>query len=298
MSRPPKTRRLGKELRNGPENPRRPILTYLRGVLASLNPTEVLIAESVLRDPERIITSSIAEVSTACGASVGAIVGFCQSLGLKGFADFRIALARDLAQAGMPAGHSGACGSLFEKVFYVHAKSLTETLQMNPGRALEQAADVLRKARRIEVFSIGLSYPVAYTAYCKFTLLGLKASASFDAHLQLIAASQLEAGDLGFGISLSGSTRETAQCVEVSRANGATTMCLTNAVKSPITSHSDFCLYATPSEINYFQAPLASRVTQLAIIDALFVSLAMENKNRTATRLQRYGEELRKRRES
>jgi DNA-binding MurR/RpiR family transcriptional regulator len=67
-------------------------------------------------------------------------------------------------------------------------------------------------------------------------------------------------------------------------------------MKSLITSCSDLCLYATPSEIKYFQAPLASRITQLAVIDALFVSLALKNKNRTAARLQQSAEELLKRR--
>jgi DNA-binding MurR/RpiR family transcriptional regulator len=45
----------------------------------------------------------------------------------------------------------------------------------------------------------------------------------------------------------------------------------------------------------YFQAALAARVTQLAVIDALFVSLALKNKNRTAARLQRAAEELQNR---
>jgi DNA-binding MurR/RpiR family transcriptional regulator len=43
------------------------------------------------------------------------------------------------------------------------------------------------------------------------------------------------------------------------------------------------------SEIKYFQASLASRITQLAVLDALFVALAMKNKNRTAARLQGSG---------
>jgi DNA-binding MurR/RpiR family transcriptional regulator len=41
---------------------------------------------------------------------------------------------------------------------------------------------------------------------------------------------------------------------------------------------------------------LASRITQLAVIDALFVALALKHKNRTAGRLQQSAEELFKRR--
>ena len=274
----------------------RPLPTYLRGVLNSLNPTERLIADCVLADPERVITSSIAEVKSRSGASVGSIVGFCRRLGLKGFAEFKIALAQDLAQSGLPGMEGPQGGSVAEKVFHYHAQSLIETLQANPAAAFERAAEALERARRIEFFSIGLSYPVAYTAYSKFALLGLQASTEADSHMQLIKATQLRPGDVAFGISCSGATRETVQCLEVAKAKGATTIALTNAMKSPITNFSDLCLYATPSEINYFQAPLASRVTQLAVIDALFVSLALKHRSRTSARLQQSRQELLKRR--
>lgn len=270
----------------------RAVLAYLKGSLASLNPTDRRIADCVLADPEKVVASSIADIKEASGASVGSIVGFCRRLGLSGFADFKIALARDLAQSGMPGGDAQPNGSLFEKVFQFHTESLADTLRINPEETLERVAQVLEKARRIEFFAIGLSYPVAYTASCKFLLLGLPAAAQFDSHLQLISATQLRAGDVAFGISLAGTTRETVQCLEVARGKGATTVCLTNAMKSPITDSSDWVLYGAPSEIKYFQAPLASRITQLAVLDALFVTLALKNKNKTAARLQSSGEEL------
>jgi DNA-binding MurR/RpiR family transcriptional regulator len=187
-------------------------------------------------------------------------------------------------------------GTLLEKVFHFHSQSLVDTLQINAQSTFERVSELMEKSSKIEFYSIGLSYPVAYTAYCKFILLGLPASAQLDPHMQLIGATQLKVGDVAFGISCSGSTRETVQCLEVAKANGATTICLTNAMKSPITDCSDLALYATPSEIKYFQAPLASRITQLAVIDALFVSMALKNKNKTAARLQRSSEELLKRR--
>lgn len=281
---------------DGASEARPPLLPFVRGMLPSLNPTERLIAEFVLADPEKVISSGVAELSKSCDASVGAIVNFCQKLGLKGFAQFRIALARDLAQAGLPAGQAQHNGSILERVFQEHVQSLKETLQINSGETFERVALAIEKAQRIEFFAIGLSYPVAYTACCKFLLLGLPAIAHADSHIQLIGATQLKRGDLAFGISLSGATLETVQCLEVARAKGATTVCLTNAMKSSITMRSDFSLYATPSEVMYFQAPLASRMTQLAVIDALFVSLASKNKNKTAAKLQQSAEELLKRR--
>jgi DNA-binding MurR/RpiR family transcriptional regulator len=279
---------------------KRPLLVYLQGILPSLNPAERLIAEFVMADPERILSSSIAEIRNGSGASVGSIVGFCRTLGLKGFANFKIALARELAQGGLP-GTSDSNGSrsglpLFESVFQFHARSLTETMKINRPETLQEASRLLEKARRIEFFSIGISYPVAYTARCKFRLIGLPASTEFDSHLQLVAATQLRKGDVAFGISCSGNTRETVECIEVAKSKGATTICLTNSMKSEIVRYSDIALYATPSEVKYFQAPLASRITQLAVVDALFVAVALRHKNRTVAKLQDAGEKLLKRR--
>jgi DNA-binding MurR/RpiR family transcriptional regulator len=235
------------------------------------------------------------------GASVGSIVGFCRSLGLKGFAEFKITLARELAQSGFSGFGPGADGggqndSLFEKVFRFHAQSLIETLQINSQKTFRQAALALDRSRRIELFSTGISFPIAYLASCKFKLIGLPASTQFDLHMQLVAATQLRKSDVAFGISCSGSTRETVRCMEIAKARGAKTICLTNSMKSPITACADFALFATPSEIKYFQAPLASRITQLAIIDALFVFLAQKHKDRTAVELRNAGEELLKQR--
>jgi RpiR family carbohydrate utilization transcriptional regulator len=280
--------------------PNRPLLVYLQGVLPSLKRTERLIAEYILSDPERILSSSIAEIRNGSGASVGSIVAFCRNLGLKGFANFKMALARELAQTGLPGMRDGSVDlsgmSLFERVFHFHAQSLAETLKINGEEILQEASRLLEKAHHIEFFSIGISYPVAYTARCKFRLIGLPASTEFDAHMQLIAATQLRKGDVAFAISCSGTTRETVECLEIASSKGATTICLTNSMKSEIVRHADLALYATPSEVKYFQAPLASRITQLAVVDALFVAVALRHKNRTAAHLQDAGKELLKRR--
>lgn len=274
----------------------RPLLVYLQAILPSLKPAERLIGQYVVDDPERVLSSSISEMRSGSGASVGSIVGFCRNLGLQGFADFKIALARELAQAGLPAsarefnrrpGHS-----LFENVFQFHTQSLRETLQINTPETLLKAARLLESARKIEFFSIGMSYPIAYAACQKLRLIGLPASTQSDSHLQLVTATQLHKGDVAVGISCSGCTRETVQCLQTARENKATTLCLTNCMKSPITAYADVVLYATPSEIKYFQAPLASRVTQLALVDALFVSIALRRKNKTMKHLQSAGEKL------
>jgi RpiR family transcriptional regulator, carbohydrate utilization regulator len=240
------------------------LLANLRSTLASLTPTDRRIADCVLANPETILTSPIAHLSTQSHTSVGSIVAFCRHLGLKGFADFKLALATDLAHA-IPAPAEHADHSMFTELF----QSLTDTLRLNTQHAFERSAQMLQSAQRIEVFSISQSYLMAYIAYRQFVVLGLPASIEADAHLQLIKATQLKSGDVAFGISAAGTTSETVQCLELAKSRGAAALCITNALKSPITAYSDVCLFASGTDTEHRETTLVPRMTQLAVIDAL-----------------------------
>ena len=120
------------------EASKRPLLIYLQATLPSLNPAERLIADYILKDPEKVLSSSISEMRRGAGASVGSIVGFCRNLGVKGFTDFKITLARELAQGGFSASQKGLVGeeplSLFQTVFDFHAQSLARSSMIPPMR--------------------------------------------------------------------------------------------------------------------------------------------------------------------
>jgi DNA-binding MurR/RpiR family transcriptional regulator len=285
-----KTRKKG----TGPLIRQTALLARMKASLPSLRRTDKVIAEAILRDPERIVTSPIAELSRISGASEGSIVGFCQRLNMKGYSEFKIALARDLAGSGLSAGTALSKTSHLGEIISYHINCLSEVPHVNDEKSFKAAVNSLRRARRIGIFSIGMSFAPAFSAAAKFRLIGLPAVAHADAHLQLIDACNLGRGDAALGISSSGTTNETISCLQVAQEKGAKTICITNAMSSPITSVSDICLYATPSEVNYFQAPLASRVTQLAIIDALFVALTLQDRDGAGAMLQRSAEELRR----
>jgi DNA-binding MurR/RpiR family transcriptional regulator len=239
-------------------------------------------------------------LANRAGVSTGAIVQFCKALRLKGLPALKIALARDLAEPvfAFPQEGNDRSGStdILHRVFQEHLKSLNQTLQLNSVSSLNAAAGALLKARRIVLFSIGLSYPVAYSLYARLRFLGLPAFIEYDSHLQLAAAAEMHRGEVAIGFSLSGSTSETVECLHVSHMRNAKTICITNSVDSPLARAADIKLYAAPSEVKYFQAPLASRVTQLALADALLVIVGLQRKQKALTHLRRAEEHLLNRR--
>lgn len=270
----------------------RPLLPWIQGRLPTLKKAQRRIAEEVIRDPEEFISQPISELARRCKVSPASIVIFCKFFGLKGLPALKVALARGLAEPLFASQGQGGASAALERVFDAHLKSLQETLRLNKPETLTTAAKTLSKARRTVLFSIGLSYPVAYSIYARMRFIGLPAMIEYDSHLQLAAASEMRPREAAIGISLAGNTSETVECLRLARSRGARTICITNSVDSLVAKAADIRLYAAPSEVKYFQAPLASRVTQMAIADALLDELSRSNRRRTLSHLRRAGEHL------
>jgi DNA-binding MurR/RpiR family transcriptional regulator len=196
-------------------------------------------------------------------------------MGLKGFPALKIALARELSEPvlvpGKKLGNPDGIPSIVQRVFEQHIESLRQTLRLNTVETLNTAAKLLGGAKRIVLFSVGLSYPVAYSLYARLRFIGLPAFIEFDSHMQLAAAAEIGRSEVALAVSVAGSTSETVECLRLSKLRGARTICITNSVNSPLAHAADVPLYAAPSEVKFFQAPLASRVTQLALADVLLV---------------------------
>ncbi|HEX5482320.1 MAG TPA: MurR/RpiR family transcriptional regulator [Terriglobia bacterium] len=278
----------------------RTLLPVIQGRLPTFKKAQRRIAEAAIKDPEQFIAQSIAEVAERCGVSPGSIVIFCKSLGLKGFPALKMAIARELseqlfASPNQEGGRRGAPAGL-QKVLEEHIKALQDTVRLNTPETLASAVKLLAKSRRTVLFSIGLSYPVAYSLYARMRFIGIPAQIEYDSHLQLAAAAEMRPGEAGIGVSLAGSTRETVECLRLAKSQGAKTVCITNSIDSLLAQTADVRLYAAPSEVKYFQAPLASRVTQLAVADALVVELGVQRRRRALAHLRRAEEHLLQRR--
>ena len=279
------------------------LLPFIRGLLPTFRRAQRRIADAVLNDPERFISRPISQLAKDCGVSPGSIVLFCQSLKLAGLPALKIALARELAAPMLPFlnkefEHRDGASAILQRVLEQHIESLHQTFKLNAvgklnaASALGEAVEVVLKAKRIVLFSIGLSYPVAYSVYARLRFLGLPAFIEYDSHLQLAAASEMNGTEAAVGISVSGSTSETVECLRLSKSRGAKTICITNSIDSPLARAADVRLYAAPSEVKYFQAPLASRVTQLALADALLVLVGLRRKRKALVHLRRAEEQL------
>lgn len=277
-----------------------PVLASLRSLLPRMTTAEAAVARAVLRDPVGGAKASVQALATVAQVSTATVVRTCRVLGFAGFRDFRTALIADVSRVPeMVIDEVGAEDGAYEiakKVFAADIEAIQSTLEMLDAAAFVAAVDLLGAARRIEVYGIGSSGPVATDAYYRLLRLGMRVGVATDAHMQAVGASLLEQGDVALVVSHTGRTVETLNTARIARAAGAKVLAVTSFLDAPLAEHADLLLVAATAETAYRTEAMASRIAHLSIVDALYVALAHRGGLRSAQVLQRTGDIIEERR--
>ena len=93
--------------------------------------------------------------------------------------------------------------------------------------------------------------------------------------------------DVGIVISYSGQTTEMIECMKVMKNNGASIIAITSYNPSPVAELSDYNLYVAPNEAILRSGAMSSRISQLNIIDILFIAYAIREYDISVERLKR-----------
>lgn len=276
------------------------MLERLRARRASLPPAERRVADLVLAHPEGILQAPISKIAERAGVSQPTVVRFCRSLDCRGLSDFKLRLAR-ATHGGTPFVHSDvspgdSIADIAAKVFDNTLSGLARARSDLDLNAIERAAELLAGARRVEFYGLGNSGITALDAQHKLFRLGISCVAYNDSHVQGMAATLVEAGDVVVAISASGRTIDIVRAVEVARESGAATIAITRS-GSPLAGAADLLLVAQAEEEDPdIYSPMITRLIHLAIIDVLTVAVAIRGGGKVSARLARTKQTLQQRR--
>jgi RpiR family carbohydrate utilization transcriptional regulator len=265
------------------------ILTLIRQSMRILPPTARRIASYVDEHAQDVIRMSITELAEQAEASEGSVVGLCRRLGIDGFQELKILLSRDVVD---PVRHnqedlneSDSVSDVAEHVFAAHIASLQQTRQLLVTQSLTKAVDIIRGARRLEVYGIGSSGPIAQDLAYRLLQLGRDVKVVTDSHIQAVSAAMTDAGTAVITISHSGSTTETVLATRLARDAGARTIGITRMGKSPLARYCDIVLHTIANETRYRPEAMSSRVAQLALVDTLVSCCALADAKRSVAKL-------------
>ncbi len=274
-------------------------LLHLRSVFPTLRPAEQRVARQILKSPDETVHLSITELAKRSQVSDATVVKFCKRLGYKGFQEFKILLAQDVAVKPEPiygeVEPDDDVVSVKEKIFQANIMALQDTCQVLDGDQLQKAVDALGSAREIHFYGLGASGIVALDAEQKFSRIGMRVNAFIDAHMQITRAVLLQPGDVAVGISYSGETSEIAQALQVAKNAGAVTIAITNFSASTTASLAHIVLLTSSQENIFRSGAISSRIAQLSTIDTLFIAVALVDYERSQAAVEQTREILAKR---
>ena len=108
-----------------------------------------------------------------------------------------------------------------------------------------------------------------------------------DWHSQILQAKNSDHRDLGIVISYSGATTEMIECMKIMKENKTPIIAITRCVNSPVSELADQILYTTANESIFRSGAMASRTSQLNIIDILYTALANDQYETSLEQLSR-----------
>lgn len=239
---------------------------------------------------------SVQKLAELTGVSEATIVRLSRSLHFKGYQDLKMRIVADLAQTAQSSMETdsyqeikpnSSVSALIHSISHNNVQSIQDTLSVLSEQEVERAIQAVGRARKICVFGIGASGVIAQDFMQKLTRIDRWCEAAYDFNAQATLAANLKPGDVAFGVSYSGQTEDIIGSLSIAKQNGATIISLTKFGNNPVSELADIRLFTSSLEKSIRSGAMASRITQLNVIDILYVGIAQLQYDRTVELLER-----------
>ncbi len=255
-------------------------LSRIKANYQQLSKLEKKVADYLLSNKTNAFEGSINTMAEKIGVSTATITRFCRSVGFKGFNELQFYVERELLSPSGEAEQINRTDSvkvLKQKLFGFNERVINDTMMVLDDNEVEKAINLIAKARKVNLYGEGASGASVMMAYNLFLQIGLPCEAFHDIFLEVMSASIMKKNDVALGISFSGSSINTIEALRVAKEQGATTICITGIVNSPITKYADIALYISSKESVYLCDLSAARISELCVIGLLQAGILTKN---------------------
>ena len=259
------------------------LLQYIKQNYDKFTDREKLIADYLLLENIKIVGMSAKEIAEATKTSAPTVVRFAKKLGFSSLNEMKIKLSISLNEKKSNGEFEYLDKDLSTRSIVNGVKSsihsiIDETVDLISEEELDKAVELLTNAKTIYIFSVGVSSLVGLDFYYKLSRINKRCIVHEDTHLQVTSSVLMQEGDVAVVISYSGETKEVLLCAKNARENNVPVIAITKAsIDNKLESFSDISLHVPYVEKSLREGAMTSRISQLAIIDMLFLGMAISN---------------------
>ncbi len=221
---------------------------------------------------------SISALAENSGVSEASITRFCRGLGLSGYNDFKLALAKaayvtdlgDPMESPDTITSEDTLGSIFQKLHASNILSLNETLEQLNEEDITRAVHLLLSADRVFCFGQGGSMVMAMEAWARFSTASSRFVHIADSHMQAMSVALATEKDVILFFSYSGSTKDMEDIMNIAKNRNIPVILVTHFPKSRAAEFADVILLCGYNESPLQSGSVAAKLGQLFIIECLF----------------------------
>jgi len=262
-----------------------PMQERLRTRYAGLTPSQHIVADKLLSNPEHAAMNSVQRLAGLCGVSAATIVRFAVALGYSGFSELQDELRATMVEALMPSKrlveHDASANTyvLSLERDRQNMEALSRSVQVED---LDRAVELLRGARRVFIRGGRTSSTVA--AFLGLLLAQLRPHVVVLENAEVFsdAVNDVRSGDVLVAVHLPRYASTTRRVGEFFAARGAALILIADSVKAPLAALCDVLLTVPYESVSFFN----SNVAAMAIANALVAGLADLQPHDTKARLE------------
>lgn len=262
-----------------------PVSLRIKMEYNNFSPKEKIIADYVLKNPDKISYRSISDLASSLGVANSTLFQFVKKLGYNGFTDFKMALLLQEKDISSLSIHENIADddsdlAIAQTVFDSNIKTLSQTKQLLKEEDLTKAVDIINQSNELYLFGVGGSEVLAADAYHKFLRSPIRVRHSTDYHLQMMETALMTEKDSAICISHTGRSKETIRIAKAVHEHGAKVIVITGNPYSPLAKLGDVVFVSVSEETEFRSESLSSRISQLSILDSLFIILMFRDKTK------------------
>ena len=252
-------------------------IDIIENTYPTLPMSEKKVADYIMENMSLVLRMSIRELKDAVGVSEPTVFRFCKALGFTGFKDFKISMAQQVSTYRnyftSEDEKESKLKALIRRTLQMEVKIIDTTLRLIDYDQLEMLTEKIIEAQRICLFGAGTSVEVCNDARRKLLRLGLSVWSFNDFHEAVTMLGTFTKNDMLIAISHSGITKETGDVLHVAHERGSLTVLMTSSPNTPMRQYTDIILRTYAQESTRSRIAIASRVSQFALFDALYMAL-------------------------
>lgn len=249
----------------------------IKTIYSLLRPSEKKVADYILNYQGMIEMLSMSSLASAINVSQPTIMRFVKAIGYDGFKQFKYALIKEQngntnILYGYTLNRDDQISDLPGKVVATATTMLENSLKSLLVSGFQEAVQLINKSNHISIYAVENSRGVGHDLTTKLLYLGKKVTFHEDYYLQNIDAGNLTENDLAIGISYSGNSKNTVAVLKTAHDTKAKTIAIVNFENTMLSKYADIVL-STSNEQNLYGDAIFSRITQVALVDMLYMGV-------------------------